>query len=295
VSGSRVFVTGAAGLLAGAIVRAFDGRIVATHTRASLDVTNPDAVSRAVAAAAPDILINCAAFNDVDGAEARPLEALAVNALAVRSLARAAERTGAVLVHYSTDFVFDGEATEPYLEDATPSPRGMYAVSKLLGEWLALDTPRAYVLRVESLFGAPKGAAVRRGSLDTIVEGLEAHRDVRVFTDRVVSPGHVGDIAAATRHLVDTGAAFGIYHCVNDGFATWHEVARAAAEALGVQPRLVPITMDQVSLKAPRPRYCALSTAKLASAGFPMPGWRDALVRWIASRGHVPPEDQRVS
>jgi dTDP-4-dehydrorhamnose reductase len=295
VSGSRVFVTGSAGLLASAIVRAFDGRIVATHTRASLDVTNPDAVARAVAAAAPDILINCAAFNDVDGAEARPQEALAVNALAVRSLALAAERAGAVLVHYSTDFVFDGEATEPYREDAKTSPQGVYAVSKLLGEWFALEAPRAYVLRVESLFGASKGAAVRRGSLDAIVEGLEAHRDVRVFTDRVVSPSHVDDIAAATKHLVDRGAAFGIYHCVNDGFATWHEVARAAAEALGVEPRLVPITMDQVSLKAPRPRFCALSTAKLASAGFPMPGWREALVRWIASRDRVSPENQRVS
>ena len=295
MTGTRVFVTGAAGLLAGEILRTFAGRIVAAHTRASLDVTDPDAVARAVAAASPDTIINCAAFNDVDGAEARPQEALAVNALAVRNLAHAAERAGAVLVHYSTDFVFDGEATEPYREEARPSPRSVYAVSKLLGEWFALDAPQAYVLRVESLFGAPRWANVRRGTIDTIVAGLEAGREVRVFTDRVVSPSHVGDIAAATRHLVDGGAAFGLYHCVNDGWATWHEVALAAAEVLGVEPRLVPTTMDQVSLKAARPRYCALSPAKLAAAGFAMPGWREALARWIVNRDAVSPENERVS
>ena len=295
MTGTRVFVTGAAGLLAGEILRTFAGRIVAAHTRASLDVTDPDAVARAVATASPDAIINCAAFNDVDGAETRPQEALAVNALAVRNLAHAAERAGAVLVHYSTDFVFDGEATEPYREEARPSPRSVYAVSKLLGEWFALDAPQAYVLRVESLFGAPRWANVRRGTIDTIVAGLEAGREVRVFTDRVVSPSHVGDIAAATRHLVDGGAAFGLYHCVNDGWATWHEVALAAAEVLGVEPRLVPTTMDQVSLKAARPRYCALSPAKLAAAGFAMPGWREALARWIVNRDAVSPENERVS
>ena len=295
MTGTRVFVTGAAGLLAGEILRTFAGRIVAAHTRASLDVTDPDAVARAVATASPDAIINCAAFNDVDGAETRPQEALAVNALAVRNLAHAAERAGAVLVHYSTDFVFDGEATEPYREEARPSPRSVYAVSKLLGEWFALDAPQAYVLRVESLFGAPRWANVRRGTIDTIVAGLEAGREVRVFSDRVVSPSHVGDIAAATRHLVDGGAAFGLYHCVNDGWATWHEVALAAAEVLGVEPRLVPTTMDQVSLKAARPRYCALSPAKLAAAGFAMPGWREALARWIVNRDAVSPENERVS
>lgn len=295
VSGSRVFVTGAAGQLAGEILQAFAGRVVAAHTRASLDVTDPAAVARAVADAAPDTVINCAAFNDVDGAEDHPRAALAVNALAVRSLARAAGRAGAVLVHYGTDFVFDGEATAPYREDDRPSPRSTYAVSKLLGEWLALDAPQAYVLRVESLFGAARGAQVRKGTLDRIVEGIEAGREVRVFTDRVVSPSHVGDIAAATRHLVETGAAYGLYHCVNDGAATWHEVAQAAAEMLGVTPRLLPTTMDQAKLKAARPRYCALSPAKLAAAGFPMPDWRTALARWIGNRDTVSPENERVS
>jgi dTDP-4-dehydrorhamnose reductase len=103
-----------------------------------------------------------------------------------------------------------------------------------------------------------------------------------VFTDRVVSPAYCADVAAATRHLVEVRATPGLYHCVNDGHATWEAVALEAARVLGVTPRLVPITMDQAHLRAARPRYCALSCAKLAAAGFPMPPWRDALRRWLA-------------
>ncbi len=267
------------------MVEAFADRDVVAHTRASLDVTRPEAVRRAVAAAAPELIVNCTAFNDVDGAESRPVEALETNAFAVRTLARAAAETGATLVHYSTDFVFDGAASEPYTEDAAPSPRSTYAASKLLGEWFALEAPRAFVLRVESLFGSPRGWTGRRGTIDGIVEGLEQGRELRVFTDRVISPSYTADIAAATRHLTDTGAAPGVYHCVNAGHTTWHQLAEEMARMLGVIARLVPVTMDQVVMKATRPRYCALSPEKVAAAGFPMPSWQEAMRRWFEVRG----------
>lgn len=279
-----VLVVGAAGRLGASIVQAFADRPVLAMTRATLDITDPDAVSRAVAAAAPSVIINAAAFNDVDGAEDRATEALAVNGFAVRSLARAAEEGGAVLVHFSTDFVFDGTATVPYTEGVPPAPRSTYALSKLLGEWFALDAPRGFVLRVESLFGAPPQWTGRRGSLDAIVDGLIEGRELTVFTDRVVSPSYVDDVARATRHLVDAGAAPGLYHCVNSGMATWHEVALEAARILGVTPRLQLVTMEQMGLKASRPRFCALSNRKLAEAGFTMPAWQDALGRWLAGR-----------
>lgn len=280
-----VLVTGAAGQLGSAIVRVFADRAVIAHTRATLDITDPEAVRRVVGEAMPAVVINCVAFNDVDGAEDRPLEAFAVNAMAVRSLARAAEDSGAVLVHYGTDFVFDGTGSVPHDESDAPAPRSAYAMSKLLGEWFALDAPRGFVLRVESLFGTPRTWTGRRGTLDGILAGLEQGRPVKVFTDRVVSPSYVEDVAAATRHLIDGGADAGLYHCVNSGHGTWHAVALELARRLGVTPELEPITMDQVQLKAPRPRYCALSNRKLARAGFEMPGWEDALGRWLATRG----------
>src|SRR5262245_50778668 len=281
---SRVLVSGANGQLASAIVTAFGDLEVMSHTRSTLDVTDPDQVARAVAASKPDPIINCAAFNEVAGAEDHPAEALAVNAFAVRSLARAAEAAGAVLVHYSTDFVIHASTNEPSEEDVRPSPRGTYASSKLLGEWFALAAPDAFVLRVESLFGSPAGWKGRRGTMDKIIDGLEQGREVRVFTDRIVSPSYTPDVAAATRYLVTHRAAPGLYHCVNSGQASWHEVAREAAALLRVEPRLVPITVDQLPLRAPRPRYCALSTGKLAAAGFTMPTWQDALQRWLTGR-----------
>lgn len=281
---ARVMVTGAAGQLGTVVVRAFADLEVTAHTHATLDVTDAYAVARAVDTCRPDLIVNCAAFNDVDGAEDRAGEALALNAFAVRRLALAAEQAGAAFVHYGTDFVFDGTATAPYTEDDRPSPRGTYAASKLLGEWFAVEAPRGFALRVESLFGAPVGGRGRRGTLDGIVDGLRQGREVRVFTDRVVSPSYVVDIAAATRHLVESGAAPGLYHCVNAGHATWHGVARELASMLGVTPHLVAVTMDQVTLRAPRPRYCALSTAKLSAAGFDMPTWQDALHRWLLAR-----------
>ena len=280
----RVLVTGASGQLASFIIQAFADREVIAHTRQSLDVSDPGVVARAVAAIAPTLIVNCAAFNDVDGAEGRAVDALAVNAFAVRGLARAADAAGATLVHYSTDFVLNRDSREPHGEDLRPAPRGVYASSKLLGEWFAQESPRAYVLRVESLFGSPAAWTGRRGTLDHIVDGLQQGREVKVFTDRIVSPSYSKDVAAATRHLVTSGAAHGVYHCVNDGYASWHDVAAEAARILGVSPRLVPITVEQLALRVPRPRYCALSTKKLAAAGFAMPTWQDALRRWLQSR-----------
>jgi dTDP-4-dehydrorhamnose reductase len=279
-------VTGAGGRLGATIVSAFQDRSIIAHTRTSLDITDEASVAKAAADARPDVIINCAAFNDVDGAETAPLDALAVNAFAPRNLARAARDVNAAFVHYSTDFVFDGRASTPYDEASAPAPQSTYAASKLLGEWFALDAPRAYVLRVESLFGSAKEWTGRTSTLESILTGLEAGRDVRVFTDRVVSPSYTPDIAAATRHLLLTGAPPGLYHCVNAGQATWYEVAQAAADLLGLRPSLVPVSVNDVQLKARRPQFCALSPQKLAAAGFPMPSWHDALRRWLAGRSY---------
>lgn len=283
----RIVVVGAAGQLGTAMLRAFADEDVVGLTRADVDITDAGAVRRVIGDAAPGVIVNCAAYNDVDGAEDAPTAALAVNAFAVRSLARAAEEHGAVLVHYGTDFVFDGQASDPYRETHDPAPRSTYAASKLLGEWFALDAARAYVLRVESLFGCEAGWGGRRGTLDTIVAGLEEGREVRVFTDRVVSPSYIEDVAAATRHLVTTSAAPGLYHCVNSGYGTWHDVAAEAARLLGVTPHFKTVTTSDVAMRAERPRFCALDNSKLAAAGFPMPAWQDAVRRWLRMSRYI--------
>jgi dTDP-4-dehydrorhamnose reductase len=284
MSDRRLLVTGANGQLAHHIVRTFADHAVTALDRTMLDIGDPDAVARAVDEIAPGLIINCAAFNNVDGAEDRPLDALAANAFGVRSLALGAQRHGATLVHYSTDFVFDGRASEPYLEDAPTSPQSTYAASKLLGEWLALEAPRALVLRVESLFGSPAGWVGRRGTVDAIVDGLRAGREIPVLTDRVVSPSYSPDVAAATRHLLERAAPSGIYHAVNAGSTTWEQFALHIAGLIGVTPNLKRLTMDQLTLRAARPKYCALAAPKLAAQGFTMPSWQDAVARWLGLR-----------
>jgi dTDP-4-dehydrorhamnose reductase len=283
----RIAVVGARGQLGAAVVNeCAASHDVTAFGRADLDVTDDANVRAAMERARPDVIVNGAANNDVDGAEDRPVDVLNINAFAVRALARAAEEQGAALLHYSTDFVFDGTASRPYTEEDRPNPRGVYAASKLLGEWFAADAPRAYVLRVESLFGHAPGGPPAKGSVATIASAIRAGREVRVFEDRTVSPTYVADAARATRELLERSAASGIYHCVNSGQCTWLEFARELARQLGMEheARLVPVRFADVKLRAARPQYCALSNAKLVSVGVTMPTWQDAIARYVNVR-----------
>lgn len=285
----RILVVGAAGRLGSALVRRFAGWAEVTGTtREELDVCDRRAVLERAAALRPAAIVNCTAYNDVDRAEDEPVEALRVNASAVRSLAEAASSVGAALVHYSTDFVFDGAADRPYREEDQPNPQSTYATSKLLGEWLAALAPRHYVLRVESLFGS-SNAPARPTSVDRIVDAVLAGSEVRVFVDRTVSPSYSDDVARATRVILERGVAPGLYHCVNSGSCTWRDLALEVGRQLGVEPRLHPVRMADVQMRARRPLYCALSNDKLAAAGADMPAWEDALARHLAGRRPAPP------
>jgi dTDP-4-dehydrorhamnose reductase len=278
----RIAVVGAHGQLGAAIVHeCSEGHDVVSLGHGDLDLTDDTAVRTILGRVAPDAIVNCSGYNDVDGAEDHPVEALDVNAFAVRALARAAAATGATLVHYSSDFVFDGTKTSPYTEEDRPNPRSVYATSKLLGEWFARDAPRAYVLRTESLFGRAPGARPAKGSAAALLNGLLAGREVRVFEDRTVTPTYIFDAAKATRALLERGVEPGLYHCVNSDPCTWVEFVQELGQQLGLEPRLIPVRLDDLKLRAPRPRYCAMSNAKLASVGVTMPSWRDGVRRYL--------------
>ena len=237
--------------------------------------------------ARPDAIVNGAAYNDVEAAEGHPVDALNLNAFAVRALSRAAQSLGATLVHYSTDFVFDGRATTPYSETDRPSPQSVYAASKLLGEWFALEAPGAYVLRVESLFGRAPGSGPEKGSVANIVKTLVSGGSPRVFQDRTISPTYIPDAARATRHLLEHRPAAGLYHCVNSGRCTWLELAQEIARQLGepqLVARLVPVRMSEVTLKTTRPQFCVLANDKLRAAGMDMPPWQEAVAQYLRER-----------
>ena len=288
-----VVVTGADGQLAYAIRSKMDGEHhVVALTRSDLDLTDYAAVDGTVRELRPAVIINTAAYNDVDGAEDDQVGAMAVNAFGVRALARAAVAVGATFVHYSTDFVFDGTAEVPSTEEATPNPQSVYATSKLLGEWFARaegggDAPH-YVLRLESVFGG--GAQIRQdgpprgSSLDPShrchVEGTRgsgirgSHRVAELRGRR-----RVCDVCAAG--LVRTARSVSLCRL---GMGTWIDVANELARRLGRPARIIPTKLTDLTLKASRPLFCALSNAKLARLGITMPSWQDAVARYAAAR-----------
>jgi dTDP-4-dehydrorhamnose reductase len=278
----RILVTGAAGQLGSVIVERFsEFGDVTPMTRADLDISCEPDVLRAVGDVRPDVIINCSAYNQVDLAEEQAVPALEVNAFGVLALARAASENDALLVHFSTDFVFDGTIDRPYVESDPAAPQSNYGRSKLLGEWFAADARLHYVLRVESLFGGP----LARSSIDRILDTIQRGEPTRVFVDRTVTPSYVVDVAEATARLLTIRPPAGVYHCVNSGVTTWLEVAVEAARLLGREPQLIPTNVASVSLPARRPKYCALSNEKLRSVGVRMPGWQEALGRYVAGRG----------
>ena len=280
----RVAVVGARGQLGAAVAQEFAAaHDVVPLAHEDLDVTRDADVAAAMDRLRPDAIINCTGYNNVDEAEDHPVDALNLNAFAVRALARAAADLDAVLVHFSTDFVFDGTASMPYAEGDRPNPRSVYATSKLLGEWFAEGAPRWFVLRVESLFGRAPGGRPAKGSVAGIVNTLAAGGEPRVFEDRTISPTYVIDAAWATRRLLESRAPYGMYHCVNSGHGTWLEVARELARQLDVEPRFVPVRLRDTPLKAERPLYCVLSNEKLTASGIAMPPWQDAVRRYSAT------------
>lgn len=281
----KVLVVGAAGQLGSAMVRRLSHETtVVGLTRRELELTNHAAVATVVARERPAVILNCAAYNAVDQAEGAVADALAVNAFVPQSLARAARAVDATLVHYSTDFVFDGKAAVPYVETDGPNPQSVYAASKLLGEWFAGDAPRAYVLRVEGIFGTTPGGGPAKGSAAGILNALRAGGTAKVFVDRTITPSYVADVARATRQLLEMPAPGGLYHCVNSGVTTWMEFAEEMARLLGIDARLTPVHLADMNLRAARPVYCALSNAKLRALGIEMPSWQDALARYLTAR-----------
>lgn len=278
----KIVVLGAAGQLGGAMFEAAAKRHATTGLRRTdLDVTDSAALTRALVTAAPECIINCSAFAQVDQAEDEPVAAIAVNALAVRSLARIATDLNAILVHYSTDFVFDGNGTGPNTEDRAPHPSGVYASSKLIGEWFAADSTRHYILRVESLFGGTTPIS----SVDTLLNNILDARPVTAFSDRTVSPSYVVDVADATLKIIEQQIAYGLYHCVNSGSTTWDALTRELARLAGRPDAAIGTTrMADLPMRVRRPLNAAMSNDKLRAAGIEMPTWQDALARHVRTR-----------
>jgi dTDP-4-dehydrorhamnose reductase len=280
----RWLVVGARGMLGRDLdaLLAAEGPAYTALGRAELDLTDADAVGRAVAGY--DVVVNAAAWTDVDGAETQEEAAGAINGTAVGNLAAACAETGARLLHPSTDYVFPGDATEPIAEDAPTAPINAYGRSKLLGERAVLDLlpEHGYVVRTAWLYGRQG-----RSFVATMLKLAETRDHVEVVDDQQGQPTSTPALArrllALGRAALAGRAPAGIYHGTCAGQTTWYGLARAAYELSGLDPeRVRPTTSDRFPRPAPRPAYSVLGHARWAAAGLdPMPHWHDALTDYL--------------
>ncbi|MEU7863001.1 dTDP-4-dehydrorhamnose reductase [Nonomuraea sp. NPDC049141] len=272
----RWMITGAGGMLGTdltELLRVTPGMRVVPFARSELDLRDADAVAWAVRAARPDVVVNCGAWTNVDEAETREQEALAINGTAVAVLARVAAELGARLIQLSTDYVFDGSGHDPYRETAPTGPINAYGRTKLAGERAALEHGH-HVVRTAWLYGA-QGRSFAR----TMV-GLEGSRQtVSVVDDQFGQPTWTGDLAERIVLLGRADAPPGVYHGTSAGRTTWYDYAREIFTLLGADPgRVEPIPSTALCRPAPRPANSLLGHGNWRAAGLPpMRDWSTAL------------------
>lgn len=261
------------------------GWTVRGFERSELDVTRATDVERAITSELPAVVINATAYNMVDVAEREPEAAFAGNALAVRNIAMACRQADARFVHFSTDYVFDGTLGRPYTEEDRPHPLGAYAVSKLAGELYAqayLDSP--LIIRTSGVFG-PGGLSTARGNfVETMLRLARRSEPIRVVEDFCASPTYSPALAERTAEMIDLGLT-GIYHGGGGSAVSWFDFAKTIFEEAGLKPELRPTTEREHRTAARRPRFSALSNAKMEAAGItPMPPLREAVSAYMAAR-----------
>lgn len=284
---TRAVVFGSGGQLGGELVREFQqrGYEVTGFKRSAVDVTNPEKVEEVLARVDPALVFNSAAYNQVDLAEREPQAAYMANALAVRNLAIACRQVDARLIHFSTDYVFDGMLGRPYTEEDATHPLGAYGVSKLAGELYAqayLDN--ALIIRTSGVFG-PRGVVTARGNfVEVMLRLAQTGQPIRVVEDHIASPTYAPALAERTADLVESGHT-GLFHAGGGQAISWYEYAGLIFAAAGLQPELKPTNEREYRTAARRPKFSALANARMAKLGLPpMPPLTEAIQDYLKRR-----------
>ena len=259
-------------------------------SREALDVSSAETIDHALGSRQFDALVNCAAYTQVDQAEDEATEAFAVNAHAAQAMARICADKGARLIHVSTDYVFGGDLSRqrPLQEGDPTAPVNVYGASKSMGEALAsLASDDVVILRTASLFGVA-GAGGKGGNfVETMIRVARERGSLRVVDDQTMSPTASADVAGVLLRMLMDGCTPGIYHVVNEGSATWFEFACEIVRRAGVAADVTPCATGEYPVRAARPRYSVLDSAKAAAAFGAMPTWQDALERYLRAKEHV--------
>ena len=275
----RFIITGAGGMLGTALVARLSERGAAfdAYTHAELDVTDRNSVREAIQSAGTyAILLNFAAYTDVEKAESEPDVAFSVNESGARILAEECVAADVDLVHVSTDFVFDGTKGAPYIETDEPNPLSVYGASKLAGEEAVCATmPDALIVRTAWVFGAGGENFITK-----VLRRMRKQGEAQVVNDEMGCPTHTGDLARCLLELVAAGNT-GIYHLAGAGECTRYELAVEAASIVGIEAEIAPVSSDLFQTGAARPKDSRLDCSKAAAQGVAMRPWREALAEYL--------------
>jgi len=275
----KLLVTGAAGMLGRDVMLAAGnaGHDVVGFGRAELDVTDAAALERKLDLERPDVVINCSAWTDVDGAEQAEQAAFAVNGTGAGAVAAAAAAVGAGVVYVSTDYVFDGAKGAPYVESDQPAPLSAYARTKLAGEEAtAAANKRHFIVRTAGLFGIGGGNFV-----ETMLRLAESQNEVLVVRDQIGSPTYTWHLAYGLVRLIE-GLEYGIHHMAASGQCSWYEFAREIFEQAEVECKVLSGTTEMLGRPAPRPAFSALTSQR--EHAIRLPSWQDGLAGYLTQR-----------
>jgi len=282
----RVLVSGAAGMLATDLVPCLQkkGHDVVVPSESDLDITHLEAIRRWTGSTRPDVVINCAAYTKVDQAESEESVAKVINGLAVQNLCLACQEAGIPLMHFSTDYVFDGDKTEPYTIYDHPNPINAYGRTKLLGEKYVLWLLRKfYLVRTSWLFGLHGN-----NFIETMLTLAKKQRRISVVNDQRGCPTWTRHLSEAVVSLVESGC-YGVYHATNSGPTTWFEYATEIFRQAGTGTEVLPITTDQFPTAATRPKNSVLDPFPITEViGREMPTWQEAITQYLQERGASP-------
>lgn len=272
----KVAVTGADGMLGHAIRKVFADRQLIPFSHAGLDITDLDHAVKTVRDARPDLLINAAAFTDVDACETDPEKAFLVNGMGARNMAIACEEIRCPIIHISSDYVFDGTKDSAYDEWDRTNPVSRYGLSKLMAEqFITSLTNRYYIVRTSWLYGTHG-----KNFVDTIIRLLAEKDSLQVVNDQFGSPTFTEDLAATIRQLA--GKGYGIYHVTNSGVCNWHEFAVAIADLIHIDKPIMPVTSEEFRRPARRPKQSGLNNTMLRLEGISaLRHWSEALKQYI--------------
>lgn len=274
----KILITGSNGMLGHDLINVLenDHELVLTTSK-TLDITDRESVIESIKDSRPDIVINAAAYTDVDGCEENRELAYNVNGEGVKNLALACRETGSALVHISTDYVFDGSSTEPIDEDGDIGPISVYGKSKLKGEEAIQEIlDRFFIVRTAWLYGING-----RNFPKTMLELAENHSEITVVYDEVGTPTYTPDLAYGISQLIETDY-YGVYHLTNSGSCSWCEFARYIFEIAQKDVKVIPVTASEFARPAPRPSYSVLNNRNWIEKGFkPLRDYKDAIKEYI--------------